>query len=632
MNVPLWFGDLLFWSAQVAVVAGAAALLVKILRIREPRALLVCWRALIGASLLLPCVEPWKRPEVAVLAPAEPDFSLPTPIPAASAVVSHWHFPSWAMVAEILAAVILAGIAVRFLLLALGLLKLRQLRRKSAAVESSDACAAIIEETRALVGGRAQFRLSGEVGSPVTFGFSKPVVLLPEKFLQLGERFQAAIACHELLHVRRRDWTHHLGEEVLRAIFWFHPAILWLVARVRLSREQVVDQDVVRLTAERKTYVEALLEFTSGSRVAIPAPPFLAEQQLVERVALMLKEAGMSRSRLIASLGVIGCGLAGAAIGAVSVFPLQAAPRAAAGVQEAQVARGVAAPLLRSLGVKYRGFDDATLNDTTVQEQKEYLEKFLQDPPRVETPYNQKKADEMARLIEAFWKEKGVEVEVGSTLTPIPDTRSARLVFNVQDTQGASEPVVDQSKVWTDRVKQGTMDIDVRGPGTLALLNGQPVAKIWLPESQSGDVRAGQNAKVDYGQKDIGKGRVVQISPQVIEGKRSVLVSLDSAVPSGVDAHASVEGTIQVGALKDVVYVGLPHPANMSVTPEGRVVGVIYRLVDNGKEADRLEVKFGRASVSTIQVLSGLKPGDTIILSNMSAYDKFARLEVKPAS
>lgn len=155
----------------------------------------------------------------------------------------------------------------------------------------------------------AEFRLSAEVESPITFGLVAPVVLPPERFRTLDPRFQSAIVCHELLHVRRRDWAHHLGEEVLRAVFWFHPAIAWLVSRVRLAREQIVDLEVVRLTEARKPYLESLLEFTNGRSpiAAIPAPLFLAERQLVERMALMLKEVRMSRKRLIASLVAISC-------------------------------------------------------------------------------------------------------------------------------------------------------------------------------------------------------------------------------------------------------------------------------------------------------------------------------------
>ncbi len=644
MTWPLWFADLLVWSVQVAVVALATGILVRILRIREPGVLLVCWRALIGASLLLPFIEPWKRPEVfsGVGGAWATNVSITASIPTANMPISRGEFFNLTTIAEILGAVIAVGILVRLVMLALGLVKLRQLRRKSTSTNGDASCAAIFEEARALTGGYAEFRLSGKVESPVTFGLERPVILLPEKFLQLDARFQSAIACHELLHVRRRDWAHHLGEEVLRGIFWFHPAILWLVARVRLAREQVVDLEVVRLTAARKTYVEALLEFTGGRKVAtIPAPPFLAEQQLVERVALMLKESGMSRRRLIASLSVIGCALAAAAILAVTVFPLRAAPRAAAEAQETQGVPRSAAPILRIVAVKYHGFDGATLNDTTVREQEEYLERFMKDVPRVEMPYDQKKVDEMERLIESFWKEKGVEVEVRSILTPIPNTSSARLIFDVQrylsappkvaqaqEAQAGSEPVVNAESIWTGKVEQGTMYINVRGLGTLALLNGQSVAKIDMAESQAGDIRLGQSAEV-YTHKGVVKGHVVQISPQVIAGNRSVFIALDSAVPSGMNPHASVGGTIRIGELKDVVYVGRPDPANIGVTPEGRVVGVIYKIVDNGKEAEQLHVEFGRVNVATIQVLSGLRPGDTIILSNMAPYRGFDHVEIK---
>src|SRR5438067_11019306 len=104
---------------------------------------------------------------------------------------------------------------------------------------------------RALVAASAEFRLSPQVDSPVTFGFLAPVVLLPERFASLDPRFQSAIACHELLHLRRRDWAHHLGEEVLRAVFWFHPAISWLISRVRLARVQVVDLEVLLVANSR---------------------------------------------------------------------------------------------------------------------------------------------------------------------------------------------------------------------------------------------------------------------------------------------------------------------------------------------------------------------------------------------
>jgi hypothetical protein len=92
---------------------------------------------------------------------------------------------------------------------------------------------------------------------------------------------------------------------------------------------------------------------------------------------------------------------------------------------------GAAAPLLRRIGVKPHGFDDATLNDTVLNEQEEYLKKHLKDGPMVETAYDQKKADEMKKAIEAFWKERGLKVKVRVTLTRLPDApRYATLQFD----------------------------------------------------------------------------------------------------------------------------------------------------------------------------------------------------------
>ena len=79
-----------------------------------------------------------------------------------------------------------------------------------------------------------------------------------------------------------------------------------------------------------------------------------------------------------------------------------------------------ATPLLRRIAVAPHGFDDGTMNDTVANEQEQYLEKHLKDRPRVETPYDQKKADEMKKVLEDFWKERGIAVEVHINLKPVP--------------------------------------------------------------------------------------------------------------------------------------------------------------------------------------------------------------------
>jgi beta-lactamase regulating signal transducer with metallopeptidase domain len=341
MNMPLWFSNLMFWSIQITLLVLAAGFPPRLFQIRQPRVLLAYWRALLAISLLLPFVQPWHRAQIMGVITGAPDIAVA--IPPSSSAVTHWHFLSVQIIAQIVGLIILAGIAVRFVIVMLGLLKLRQLRQRSSPIPTVSESAAVLEEMRARVNTRAEFRLSAEVDSPVTFGFAAPVILLPERFASMDAGFQAVIACHELLHVRRRDWAHHLAEEILRAALWFHPAIAWLIARVRLAREQVVDLQVVGLTEARKTYLEALLEFTASRAraVAIPAPPFLGERQLAERVALMLKEVRMSRKRLIASLTAIACWLALAATLAVWSFPLKAAARSAQNPPRGGVSQGI---------------------------------------------------------------------------------------------------------------------------------------------------------------------------------------------------------------------------------------------------------------------------------------------------
>jgi len=340
MDMPLWFSNLLFWSLQVGLLVLAAAFLAALLELRQPHVLLAYWRSLLAVSLLLPLLQPWHRPPAIPAPLLSVDFDVPLPsVP----VPAHWHLPSLQTLAPILGIIILAGIALRFVILAVGLLKLRRLRQTSRPIETTAESAAVLQAMRALFDAPAEFRLSSQVDSPVTFGLVAPVVLLPDRFPTLELRFQSAIACHELLHVRRRDWAHHLVEEAGRALFWFHPAIAWLISRVRLAREQVVDLEVIRLTNARKSYLEALLEFTNGRTglAAIPAPPFLAERQLVERVALMLKEVRMSQRRLIVSLALISSCLALVIALAAWTFPLKAAPRALQNAPQGGVSGGV---------------------------------------------------------------------------------------------------------------------------------------------------------------------------------------------------------------------------------------------------------------------------------------------------
>jgi beta-lactamase regulating signal transducer with metallopeptidase domain len=549
----------------------------------------VYWRALLAISLVLPIIQPWHRLPGAAAIVIAPDITAVRVVPASSPAVSHWHYPSLPLIAQIFGIIILAGIAVRFAILAMGLLKLRHLRRASSPISLFPESAAALEGMRARLEISTEFRLSPNVDSPVTFGLAAPVVLLPERFPSVDAQFQAAIACHELLHVRRHDWAQHLAEEILRATLWFHPAIAWLIARVRLAREQVVDFEVIRLTQERKPYLEALLEFATGrSRIAaIPAPPFLVERQLAERVALMLKEVRMSRTRLIASLTAISCCIAFAVILVVSTFPLKAAPRPGQNPPIGGVAGGVANGVAGGV---------------------------------------------------ASGVAKGVAQGVlGGVIDGVSSGVNGGTVGGIAGGVGGSSshdiPTVENNSIWTDTVKRGPMVRQVRGLGTLVHAKDSTIAKVLLPESMTREVHANQNAVIATQKGPLATGHVIRVGREVVNGTVAVDIALDAVPTSGdtivnlaphfVGVPDQVDATIDIEKLDNILYVGRPvHGAANSTI-------ALFKIVKDGAEAVRVNVKLGRSSVNTIEILDGLQSGDKIILSDMSAYDNADRIHLK---
>jgi TonB family protein len=128
--------------------------------------------------------------------------------------------------------------------------------------------------------------------------------------------------------VRRRDWLFTVVEELVRAVFWFHPAIWWLLGEIGLAREQAVDLQVVEVTKSREGYVDALLAI-AGARPRLdlaPAPLFLRKRHLKQRVISVLKEVRMSKTRLITALAAGLAILVAACWFVTGTFPLAAAP------------------------------------------------------------------------------------------------------------------------------------------------------------------------------------------------------------------------------------------------------------------------------------------------------------------
>ena len=242
--------------------------------------------------------------------------------PAASALagVSRWPFE------RIVIGVYLAGLAGRLAWLGVGLLSLARLRRASAPLAPWPSA---IDDAVLLAGTDADVRVSSRVVRPVTFGMRRPVVLVPPAFLSFEASQQTAVAAHELLHVARRDWIRTLGDEVILSVFWFHPALWWLVEQIHLSVEQVVDHEVVRLVGARKPYLEALLKLAAAGPTPMlqPASAFLKHGHLAQRVALLVREASMSRLRLVASFAVVLAVLLAGGWVVVQAFPLTAIVR-----------------------------------------------------------------------------------------------------------------------------------------------------------------------------------------------------------------------------------------------------------------------------------------------------------------
>lgn len=147
-------------------------------------------------------------------------------------------------------------------------------------------------------------------------------------------------------------------------------------------------------------------------------------------------------------------------------------------------------------------------------------------------------------------------------------------------------------------------------------------AALKIPETQAKDILIGQSASIDT-RNGVVPGHVVRVDPSVVEGSVTVDVKIDAALPKGARPDLSVEGTIEIENLADVVYVGRPAFGQPNST-----VG-IFKLDEAGKGASRVQVKLGRASVNSVEILSGLKPTDKVILSDMSAWDAFNRIRLE---
>jgi len=357
--------NLLSWMAQALVVASVGSILPVVFRIRHPRTQLLYSHALLLACLLLPIGEAWhpatpigapaakgQPPESAALSESAangvvtrpPSLAPPVPLPRPATSFLATTF----LARRVLPWILAAGFLGRLLWLLAGLWRIRTYRIAATPLYPLPES---IQAAAALTGTDALFCVSSDAPGPVTMGLLCPVVLLPESIAELGDEAQCGVACHELLHVRRGDWLIALLEELAGALLWFNPAVWWLLAEMRLAREELVDAEAVRLTAAREPYIDALLAIARGRRILdlAPAPLFLRRRHLTHRMHLLLKEVSMSKLRLLCSYGSMTAIVAFAGWFALASFPLTARPQvkpapASLAMAAAPVALAVAAP------------------------------------------------------------------------------------------------------------------------------------------------------------------------------------------------------------------------------------------------------------------------------------------------
>jgi len=164
------------------------------------------------------------------------------------------------------------------------------------------------------------------------------------------------------------------------------------------------------------------------------------------------------------------------------------------------------------------------------------------------------------------------------------------------------------------RVKAGDILAKVAQPWKL-------MARLQIAETQAKDVLIGQKAQIDT-RNGIVPGHVTRIDASIVNGTRTVDCRLDGPLPAGAVPDLTVDGNIELERLTDVLYINRPASAQPETT------STLFRVDPDGKEATRVQVKFGRASVNAIELLDGLKLGDKVILSDMSAEDRFSRIRL----
>ena len=218
--------------------------------------------------------------------------------------------------------------------------------------------------------------------------------------------------------------------------------------------------------------------------------------------------------------------------------------------------------------------------------------------------------------------EKNIEVQLASSQSKIDQAKTLLALYQKQSAAlevragiaGEVDPLPVPMAVGT-HVTAGTSLAEVVQLGKLK-------AALQIAETQARDIQIGLPATIDT-HNGVIQGHVTRIDPAVLNGTRTVDVQMDGPLPPGAVKGLSVDGTIDLEKLNNVLNVGRPALGNENSTLS------LFKEDPDHKSAVRVQVKVGRASVNSIQVLDGLKEGDTVILSDMSRYDNVDRIRLE---
>jgi HlyD family secretion protein len=249
--------------------------------------------------------------------------------------------------------------------------------------------------------------------------------------------------------------------------------------------------------------------------------------------------------------------------------------------------------------------------------------------PEIDMKRSRAKADDLKQRLEVEMKRLEIKKTSDQAELAVQEAELEKLraSLDLKKTKVAALNVCAGLEGVLQSVGDGTVTLQVGqrlSPGATLAKIVQPTklkAEVKIAETQARDVQIGQPASIDT-RNGIIPGHVIRVDPAVLNGTRTVDVALDGPLPRGAVPDLSVDGTIELERLENVLYVGRPVHGQPEAT-----IG-LFKVEPNGI-AERVTVKLGRTSVSTVEIVEGLGVGDKVVLSDMSQWDEYQRIQLR---